>query len=263
MALLASDIYVSRQQRSVLAGVSLSVPLGKVVGVLGANGAGKSTLLGALSGEIAIQAGEVTLDQAHLHDLGTREQSRYRAVLPQYTAMSFPMDVATVVAMGAYPFTDVSPSQVVDAVADTLKQVGLQEAAERSCMRLSGGEQQRVQFARTLVQIQFAIEAKDHAYLLLDEPVSSLDPRHQQALLQTAQGLAKTARVGVLAVLHDLNLAAAWCDELVLLHDGRVLAAGEPQHVLTPVFLEQAYGVRPAVVAHPLDSTRPLVLFGR
>ena len=125
---------------------------------------------------------------------------------------------------------------------------------------LSGGEQQRVQFARVLTQCLAARAEGEARYLLLDEPTASLDPRHQGELLRVAVDLARDERVGVLVILHDMNLAARWCDRLLLLGGGRAIASGPPSQVLTPASLHLAYGIAAQVVPHPLAPGRVLVL---
>ncbi|WP_239990170.1 heme ABC transporter ATP-binding protein [Corticimicrobacter populi] len=260
-SLQLEHIRALRQSRPVLMDVSLQLVPGEVLGVLGANGAGKSTLLAVMAGELVADAGHALLDDVPLRSLPAVRQARSRAVLPQQAARGFDMPVETIAGMGGYPFPEVAPARLSAVVEEALQQVGLAHAGQRSYATLSGGEQQRVQFARAWVQTALAVAAQGHAYLLLDEPVSSLDPRHQNALLSTASCLARQKQVGVLAVLHDLNLAAAWCDRLALLSGGVLLACGRPEEVLVPDLLAQAYGERPDVLAHPLVPGRPLVLF--
>lgn len=261
--LQAHDITVMRGQRQVLGPVNVSLAPGEVLGILGANGAGKSTLLCALAGELAPASGRVDLDAQALSAWTPARQARRRAVLPQTPGLSFDLSVQDVVAMGAYPFPALSPTQVRTLGLDAQNRVGLATHAPRRYGELSGGEQQRTQFARVLVQVAAACGTSDEAcYLLLDEPVSSMDPRRQLELLHIAQDLARGHQVGVLAVLHDLNLAARWCDRSMLLAEGRMLAMGTPADVLTPSRLEAAYGVTATVLPHPHAADRPLVLFG-
>ncbi|MCB5363328.1 heme ABC transporter ATP-binding protein [Pusillimonas sp. CC-YST705] len=259
--LSAESISVDRAGRKILCGVSCRVQPGRVTAVLGANGAGKSTLLAAMSGELSCQKGVIHLDGLSLEARGVAEQARRRAVLPQQVAMGFPLAVSKVVEMGLYPFPELTPEEVARDVGEALGIVGLRNAAQRPYDTLSGGEQQRVQFARVWAQVAAAVRCQGQAYLLMDEPVSNLDPRHQLALLHSARRAADTSQVGVLVVLHDLNLAAQWCDELLLLAAGQVLVDGTPEQVLTPEALEQAYGLRPSVVPHPVKENAVLVLF--
>lgn len=131
--------------------------------------------------------------------------------------------------------------------------------AQRRYLELSGGEQQRVQFARVLAQCQ-AAPAGEPRYLMLDEPISNLDPRHQIDLLRTARDLAREQGAGVLVIAHDVNLAARWCDRIMLLADGAAVAEGTPAEVLTPANLRNVYGVEAEVLPHPREAGALLVL---
>jgi len=255
--LQAERLTLTRGGRQVLTEVSLKVSPGRLVGLLGANGAGKSTLLAALAGELKVQAGAVHCNGEALPGLSPTAQARRRAVFPQQPGLSFDLGVDDVVAMGAYPFPELSPAQVRRASEAALALAGVAQLAGRRYLALSGGEQQRVQFARVLLQCRAAPGPR---YLLLDEPTASLDPRHQLDLLAVARDLAHAGDTGVLVILHDLNLAARWCDELVLLAEGRVAAAGAPAAVLTAAHLRTAYGVQAEILPHPHAPERPLVL---
>lgn len=261
MSLSANAIAVARRQREILSDVSLDLLSGSVVALLGANGAGKSTLLGALAHELAYQRGQVTLDGVELSVLGHRGQARRRAVLPQQSSLSFDMPVDQVVAMGAYPFPEVDPDTVNAQIRRALACVECEIFLDRRYGELSGGEQQRVQSARVLLQCLVAREAGDTRYLMLDEPTASLDPRHQQGLLRAVTGLARTERLGVLAILHDVNLAARWCDRIALLAKGKLIACGSPAEVLTEANLAEVYDMPVRVLPHPLAPERPLVCF--
>ncbi|OAE52327.1 hemin ABC transporter ATP-binding protein [Achromobacter insolitus] len=260
MMLAADDLILTRGGNRILDRVSLALRPGEVVGLLGANGAGKSTLLGALSAELAADAGELRLDGAALARLPHRQQARQRAVLPQKPGLTFDLDVREVVAMGAYPFPELSPAEVDALVDQALGWADVFHLRARRYPELSGGEQQRVQFARVLVQCKAARAPGEPRYLLLDEPTASLDPKHQGDLLRVAAELAHAGDTGVLVILHDMNLAARWCDRLLLLCAGRAIAAGTPEQVLTPANLYLAYGIDAQVIAHPLRPDRLLVV---
>jgi iron complex transport system ATP-binding protein len=258
--LSVEQVRVSRRGVSILDGATLSIRPGEVLGLLGANGAGKSTLLAALAGELCADAGHILLDGAALATMPHPIQARRRAVLPQKPALSFDLSVNEVVAMGAYPFPELSSAQVWTLACRALALADVAHLAGRRYATLSGGEQQRVQFARVLVQC-LAPAGGPTRYLLLDEPTASLDPRHQIEVLRVAAVLAHEAGIGVLVVLHDINLAARWCDRLALLAEGRLAAVGEPARVLTENNLRFAYGAPARVVAHPWVPGRVLVLF--
>lgn len=259
--LALEQVSARRGTREVLSGISMHIVPGRMTAVLGANGAGKSTLLALLSGEMAATSGKVMLDGKDLSVMSADSQAQRRGVLPQSAGIVFPMDVATIISMGAYAFTEVSDKDVHALVEQALSEVGMAHACDRQYQQLSGGEQQRIQFARVWVQVMLAVRQHGYAYMLLDEPVSSLDPRYQHGLLALARQLAQTGKVGIVAVLHDVNLAVRWCDELYLLAQGRMLACGAPKDVLEEGMLEQMYGMRPVVMPHPLRKESPLVLF--
>lgn len=258
--LRALDLDCARGRRVVLRGVSVDVCPGEVLGVLGANGAGKTTLLASLAGELAA-AGTVQLDGRPLAQWSTRALARRRAVLPQSPALAFDLGVDEVVRMGAYPFPELAPAALSDLAGQALALTDAGHLGGRRYARLSGGEQQRVQFARVVVQLLACRGAGEYRALLLDEPTASLDPRHQIALLRAVSHLARDQGVAALVVLHDVNLAATWCDRLVLLADGRVVVVAPPRQALTPANLHTVYGLAARVLDHPDRPQRPLILF--
>lgn len=224
-----------------LEGVTMALRPGEVVAVVGPNGAGKSTLLRLLAGDLRPGGGQVRLDGKPLGDYGAAELARRRAVLPQQSVLQFAFTVREVVQFGRYPRDD-ARERDEPAVRHALRAAEVEPLAERIYPTLSGGEQARAQFARVLAQ-----EAR---YLLLDEPTAALDIRHQELVLNVARAQA-TAGVGVLAILHDLNLAAAHADRVVLLSRGRVAAAGTPWEVLTAERLSAAFEHPILVAEHP------------
>jgi len=261
------NLSVMRGRARVLHNVSIDLQPGEMLGVLGANGAGKSTLLSTLAGELAIDPAlhlrcPVTVNGRDIVQLPVAELARLRAVLPQKPGLSFDLGVDEVISMGLYPFPDLSPLRCRELLDTAIAQADIEPLWNRRYPELSGGEQQRVQFARVLVQVLAARRDGGHGcYLLLDEPSSSLDPAHQHGLLRAARAVAGDAAAGVLIVLHDANLAALYCDRLALLADGGVLACGRPCEVLRPDLLQQVYGARAHVQAHPVHADVPLVVF--
>lgn len=276
--LQAHGIAVQRGERQILTDIDLSLPAGQVIGVLGANGAGKSTLLAALAGELSPSTGRITLNGRPLSAWPAAELARCRAVLPQSPSLQFDLPVATVIGMGAYPHarhtrtgaprTD-SRDTARAAIAEdqrilqrVLALADVQDLYERRYRLLSGGEQQRVHLARVLYQLLLARQGHDeYRVLMLDEPTASLDPRHQLHLLSAVHTLAHEEDVAALVIMHDLNLAAGYCDRLLLLGQGRVAACGTPAQVLTLDTLRQVYGVEATVLPHPNQPGRPLVVF--
>lgn len=256
----SSHLTLCRDRRSVLRDVSLTIAPGELVGLLGPNGAGKSTLLAAFAGELSCAGGTIELDAVDLDTFSALELAQRRAVVTQQSSLSFDLHVREVAQMGAYPFTQVSQQQLEWWVQRALTLTELSALEQSVYTALSGGEQQRVQLARALVQC-FAIEhLHGEAYLLLDEPLANLDPRHQIQFMQVLEQLVGTAKFGVLIVMHDLNVAARYCDRLALLGEGGVIAQGLPKEVLTPEALKQAFGLDWTVMAHPRDANRLLVL---
>jgi iron complex transport system ATP-binding protein len=223
--------------RDVLRGVSLTLRPGEFVGLLGPNGAGKSTLMRAALGLIPA-AGARSLGGDPVGRLAPAERARRAAWLPQEREIGWPVSVATLVGLGRAPWRGpFAPENAADraAVAAAMARMDVARFADRPATALSGGERARVLIARALAQ--------EAPLLLADEPAAGLDPAHQIDLMATFAALAREGR-GAFASLHDLGLAARWCDRLVLLCDGRVAADGPPRTVLTPALLAQVYGVR-------------------
>ncbi len=220
--------------------VDLAAPAGRVTALVGPNGSGKSTLLGCLAGSGAAEAGTVLLDGRALATVPRAERARTVAVMEQSADTDTDLTVADVVALGRLPHRGrlSAPGARDGAVcAAALATVGLGDAGRRRWRTLSGGERQRAHVARVLAQ--------EPAVLLLDEPTNHLDVQHQHELL------ALLGRTGltVVVVLHDLALAARYCDALVVLHEGRVHGAGTPAEVLTPALLRRVFGVTAEVTA--------------
>lgn len=254
--LIARNLHVRAGGSRLLADVSLTVSSGEVVAVVGPNGAGKSTLLKALCGDVTPTRGEVVLNGRRLQAWHRRERARVMAVLPQESTLAFPFTVLEVVMMGRTPHELGGRRDQVIARA-ALEAAGMSAFEQRIYPTLSGGERQRVHVARVLAQV-WEEPGNDVRYLLLDEPTASLDLAHQHHTLDTLRQFA-TQGVGVLAVLHDLNLAAQFADRIVVLRDGHQLACGCPRAVLTPDIIEAAFAFAATVMPHPSRAC-PLVV---
>ena len=233
--------------------VSTRLATGSVTGLLGPNGAGKSTLLRLVAGIEKADAGSVSLDGVSIGSLPRREAARRIALLEQNVAPSVELTVLDVVLLGRIPHrTRLMGSFGGDedrAVAvDALNSVGVAALADRSWQTLSGGQQQRVQIARAMAQ--------QPRLLLLDEPTNHLDVSAQLALLGQVRDLDVTA----IMALHDLNLAAAYCDRILLLNEGWLVAAGTPADVLTPEIIGAVYGVDCFVLEHPRGG-HPVIVY--
>ncbi|MCM2562018.1 heme ABC transporter ATP-binding protein [Lutimaribacter sp. EGI FJ00015] len=254
MSLVAQDIHVSYGQRVALRGVSLTARPGEVTAIVGPNGSGKSTLLGAITAALPFQ-GRVSLNGQDVAMLKPWDLAAQRAVLPQASRLAFPFTAIEVVRLGLQSGTAGDRPEVP---MQALTRVGLAHYANRTFQELSGGEAQRVMLARVLAQVWAPVENGQPRWLLLDEPVSSLDIAHQLQVMEIARGFAR-AGGGVIAVMHDLNLTALYADSVAVLADGQRLAFGTPAEVLTDETLSRAYGCNLRVSAPPPPGT-PFVL---
>lgn len=218
----------------------MAVGAGEFVAVIGPNGAGKSTLVKTMSGVLRPWGGQVFLNGTDLR-VKNGDRARTLAVLSQQTILNFSFTAFEVVALGRIPHRENGKAAEERRIVwEALEAVGMTFAADRAFPTLSGGEKQRVQFARALAQI-WPTDPRER-FLLLDEPTSSLDLTYQHATLSVARELCRKG-TGVAAVLHDLNLAARFATRVVLLHQGRVVAEGKPESVLSPEVLMPVYRV--------------------
>ncbi|GLW89511.1 heme ABC transporter ATP-binding protein [Actinokineospora globicatena] len=231
--------------------VSVELRAGEVLVLVGPNGAGKSTLLAALAGDLPIAGGRALLDGEPVQGWRPVEAARRRSVLPQHNPVSFPFDVRSVVEMGRAPWRGTEQEDDDDtAVAEALRDTGVEHLADRAYPTLSGGEQARVALARVLAQRAPAV--------LLDEPTAALDVRHQELVLSLARRHARSGG-GVLVVLHDLGLAAAHADRVAVLDAGKLVAVGPPAEVCTADLLSAVYRHPVEVFPHPRTGV-PVVL---
>jgi iron complex transport system ATP-binding protein len=233
--------------RTLLDDVSLWLDAGERVALVGPNGAGKSSLLRILAGEWRPHAGTVSLKGKRLAAYAPRTLARHRAVLSQSVHVAFPFTVAEVVAMGA---PDRRGAALDALVVSALAQVDLAAFGHRVITTLSGGEQQRTHLARVLVQLACGEAAHGPGLLLLDEPTASLDLRHQLDVLDAVRRCAERG-VAVIAVLHDLNLAALFADRIIVLHGGRIAAEGRPHETINEATLARVFGVTASVGQAP------------
>lgn len=256
----AHGICVDVPGKRLLDDVSMRINAGKVVALVGPNGAGKSSLLKALSGEMKCSAGHVTLDGAHISSLSAQMLAARRAVVPQAAHLAFQFSVLEVVMLGAsVPGFGSSEPAALECALQALALTGLAGFEARQYAPLSGGEKQRVHIARALCQLDVAAKFQPGTLaLLLDEPTSSLDLAHQALVANELREQAEAGRA-VLVVMHDLNLAAAIADEIVLLAHGKIVARGSAETVYDPALIEKVYGCR---IADPYGNGQriPLIL---
>lgn len=254
----ARCISVRAGERFLVEDVSLRVAPGRITALLGPNGAGKSTIVSVLSGERRPDAGHVEIDGAAMQSLKPLALARKRAVLLQNSTLDFAFTAAEVIGLGRLPFTATEEAFDDDeALASARRVAGVETLWEQLYQTLSGGERQRVQFARALAQIWRRRRSGPARYLLLDEPTSALDLRHRRSLLQAARDLAEEG-IGILAVLHDLNLAADFADDVVLLRGGHVLADGPAAAILDEENLSACFGTPIEII--PRGDGRPAIL---
>ncbi|HCS41607.1 MAG TPA: heme ABC transporter ATP-binding protein [Pseudomonas sp.] len=252
--LRTQNLQIRRGRKIVLTGITLAVKPGEVLGVLGPNGAGKSTLLGALCGELQADQGSVWLEERELSHWTGALRAQRLAVLPQVSTLDFAFRVEEVVGMGRLPYQSgrVRDDEIVTAA---LQAADVGHLTGRSYLTLSGGERQRVHLARVLAQLW---PGEAGQTLLLDEPTSMLDPLHQHTTLQAVREFADRG-AAVLVILHDLNLAARYCDRLLLLEGGRPVALDTPEQVLRPEPLKAVFGLEVLVQQHP-ERGHPLII---
>ena len=247
------DLTLSYGERVALRDVSLSLARGELLGVVGPNASGKSSLIRAITRVVAPLRGEVWLDGSPVRHLSQRELALRVAVVPQNPYLPEAFTALEVVLMGRTPHLGLLQSEGrADwaAVRRALEQTDAWDLADRRIGELSGGERQRVVVARALAQ--------ETPLLLLDEPTAHLDVGHQAAILELVRRLCRSEGKAVLAVVHDLTLAAQYCDRLAMLSEGRLVAQGSPYDVLSPEVLASVYRTRVWVFAHPLTG-RPVV----
>ena len=251
MSIQAQEICVRIGDKDVLDHVSLEVTHGNVIGLIGPNGAGKSTLLNVLSGDLQPNSGCVEFDSTPLHDFTPMTLAKTRAVMSQATSIVFDFTVEEIIRMG-WVQDDMYLHDVADeALQSVTTECDIDTLLDRRYRTLSGGEQRRVQFARAMLQIWRTNDAHETRYLLLDEPTANLDIAHELGVLRLAKRVS-SKRVGVLVVLHDLNLAARFTNELMLLSEGRVFAKGPTHEVLDARQLEEVYRTPILVEEHPV-----------
>ncbi|HET7581083.1 MAG TPA: heme ABC transporter ATP-binding protein [Bacillales bacterium] len=248
------EITGSYKGRKVIEDVSFSVKKGEIFGILGPNGSGKTTLMKMLTRIHALDSGKVLLHGRNLRAFGSKELAQTMAVLPQFIDESFTYTVREVVSMGRYPYQKgLFKALTADdekAVQQAMDQTGVKQFAEQSIHSLSGGEKQRVYLAQALAQ--------EPQLLFLDEPTNHLDIRHQKNLLDGLKQWADRDGLTVVAIFHDLNLAALYCDRLLLLENGRTAALSAPKDILAEDRIMAVYGTKVNRLLHP-ELPRPLM----
>ncbi|TYP77560.1 heme ABC transporter ATP-binding protein [Paenibacillus methanolicus] len=249
---------LSLDGKRVLSDVSFRFHAGGMYGIIGPNGAGKSTLLSLIAGTARADAGQLALDGKPAGEWTRKALARHVAVLQQGGLSPVGFTVKEVVGMGRFPYQNWMGEENADPaplIARILELTGLSGLADRQIDRLSGGERQRVALAKVMVQ--------EPRLLLLDEPTTYLDIGYQLQLLDTVKQWQREQGITVVAVLHDLNLAAQYCDQLFVLCNGRIEASGTPEAVVNAELVERVYGASSVVVRHPVSGVPQLLLHSR
>ena len=236
------SLSISISNKMIVDGVTIDVEKGEFVGIIGPNGSGKSTLLKAIYRYLKPRSGTIMIDGQDISSMSLKESSLKTAVVTQHNFYNFEFKVKDVVLMGRAPHKkglEMDNEEDYEIVDSALERVGMTDFADRSFSTLSGGEQQRIVLARALAQ--------QTDCLILDEPTNHLDVKYQLQLMDVVRGLGVT----VLAALHDLNIAAAYCDRLYMMSNGHVVISGTPEEVLTEENILNIYGVKAAVHKSP------------
>ncbi len=244
-----NDLKLTYDTEPILDGTEFKVERGDLVALLGANGAGKSTLLRCISRILQPDAGHILIDGQELKEFNNRETARLMAVVPQETTADFDFTVEDIVMMGRFPYLHRFKKESdndLEIVRQSMEMTGVSHLADRSIAALSGGEKQRVVMARAVAQ--------QPRILLLDEPTANLDIGYQSMLLELAARLNKEEQVTVIAAIHDINLAVHHFNRFILLAEGRVLAAGRAEEVITADNIKKSYGVQASIFRHPLHG---------
>ena len=243
MSLSLKSVSLKLDNRQILKDVSLEINEGDIVSVIGPNGAGKSTLLNVLTGDISPDSGDIIYDNKQLNKISIQERAFTRSVMSQMQTLVFNFNVKDVVEMGWLQRgnSDFS-SNFTMAFEAVTSECNVHNLVHRKFNSLSGGEQRRVHFARTLLQLWRPSQSNDPRYLLLDEPTANLDLSSEMLLMNILKARA-SSNVGILVILHDLNLASHFADKIAIMKGGEIKAFGKPEEIMTDDFLTSIYEV--------------------
>ncbi|MDN5205343.1 heme ABC transporter ATP-binding protein [Fulvivirgaceae bacterium BMA10] len=234
---IAKDISYKIGGKAILENISITIPPGSLTAIVGPNGAGKTTLLKILTGEYSTKNQNIFINQVPIQKLGTEALSKIRAVVPQSAHVNFPFTVEEIVALGRYPHKKLKATnaEIIDSVMHITEIAALKD---RIYMTLSGGEKQRVQLARALAQIWE--RSTDPSYLFLDEPTANLDIAQQHQIFEHTKRMCGS-NVGILMIIHDLNLAAQYADHLIYLKQGSIVAQGPAEFMIKKHWIEETF----------------------
>jgi iron complex transport system ATP-binding protein len=257
--LSAQNIYYNIGKKQILNDINTQFAPGQFHMILGPNGSGKSTFLKIFSGEINDFEGNILYEGKNIQQVKKEALAKARAVMSQQPELSFPLTVEEVVMMGRYPHFTFNPTKKDETICnEVMQRMNLLSFKERNYLTLSGGEKQRVQYARVLAQV-WEKPTGACRYLFLDEPLNSLDINYQQEFLQIARSFADEQTV-LIAVMHDINLAVQYADNLIFLKEGELVAHGQPVNILNKELIEKVFNVRSTIINNPVSNS-PLVIF--
>ena len=253
------EIYFNIRGKKILQDIHLQFEPGKIHMILGPNGSGKTSLLKIASGQLEATQGTVFYDQKAIHEIDLSDLAKYRGYLSQQNNIPFPIKVSELVSMGRYPHFEFQPSKKDnEIVQEVSEKLAIQHLFQRDFTTLSGGEQQRVQFARVLAQIWESKENKIR-YLFLDEPLNNLDIQYQKYLLETIKSIVSSNLV-VIMIVHDINWALAYADEVYFFNEGRLIANGDPIRIINERLIEEVFNVKSKIVQVP-DQSYPVAVY--
>ena len=255
MSVRCESIDINLNKREILKNISIEVKENEILSIIGPNGAGKSTLLKSLAGDINPIKGNIFYDEKNINNINIQERAFTRSVMSQLQPIAFDFSVKEIVEMG---WVDRGESkyadQFDDAVNEVIHKCGVKDLINRNFNTLSGGEQRRIHFARTLLQLWRPSNSDDPKYLFLDEPTANLDLTYEIKLLNIVKEIAQEG-AGVMLVLHDLNLAAKFSDKVAILKSGSIIDIGLPKDVLRSTLLSDIYEIDVEVKDDPLLIT--------
>lgn len=250
-----SNISFAVGKKHLLKDVSLSVKPGELLAIIGSNGAGKSTLLKLMCKDILTHSGDIRIRGKSITHYRLPELAKFRSVLAQSNTLSLSFQVEDLVVMGRYPHYDSRPSEADMAIVrQVMADTGITELAQRDYNTLSGGEQQRVQLARVMAQIY----DQPKGILFLDEPTNGLDLLYQQQILSVARAMADRGYC-IVCILHDINFAARFADNILILKNGERIAFGSPQEVITKENIQDAFNIEVRLL-HDEDFRFPVII---
>ena len=250
MRLKVNKIEFAYNSTSVLENISLELDRSEILGIVGPNGTGKSTLIRCIDQILKPQQGTILLDENDITTMNRMEIARKMGYVPQSTTRVFPASVVDTVLMGRRPHLGWKSSEEdMDKVLEILELLGIVEFAMRDFNEISGGQQQKVLIARALAQ--------EADILLLDEPTSNLDIRHQLEVMEILKDIVRNKGISAVMAIHDLNLASRYTDQILMMNGGRIFAAGDPPSVLTVENIKRVYGVEVLVKS---DGERPYII---